>query len=59
MIVWESWGAGDGCERLEETIGEGTARISVEAPELKGSWRKVEALYHEESPGEAIGESVV
>lgn len=51
--------AGDACERTEEAIGEGTARISVKAPELKGSWRKVEALYHQDSLGEATSESAV
>lgn len=31
------------------------ARVAVKAPILKGSWRKFEALHHEESPGEATG----
>lgn len=38
-------------------IGKGTALEAVEDPELKGSWREVEAWQHEERLRQAIGES--
>lgn len=43
MVSWrstESWH----CERLGKATGEGAARVALEAPRLKASWRKVEAL---------------
>lgn len=39
-------------------IGEGVSGVVVEAPGWKRSWRKAEALYHEEGPGGTIGKSV-
>ena len=44
-------------EKPAEATEEGAASVAVEAPELKGSWKKGEALHHEESVGEAFGES--
>lgn len=38
--------AADIKERPEEPIGEGVTSVSVEGPELKGSWKEIEAWHH-------------
>lgn len=55
----ESWRATESwlCEKPEEATGEGAAAAPVGGPRLKRSCREVEAWHHEESPGDAIGES--
>lgn len=49
----EAWN----CENPGEVIGEGTASLAIEALGLNGSWREVEACYHQESTGYKTGES--
>lgn len=44
-------------ERPGEVIGQGTTSVAVGTPSLKVPQKEDEAWHHEESPGEASGES--
>lgn len=54
--LWITIEAGH-CKQSGEATGEGTARIVIEAPELMGLCRDVEAWHHRENPGVATDES--
>lgn len=55
----EVWGAAKiwQCKNPGEAPGEGVSLVAVKGPELKGSYREVEAWNHEESLREAANES--
>lgn len=53
---WITTEAGHSKQSGEATC-EGTARIVIEAPEMIGLWRDVEAWHHRENPGVATDES--
>ena len=43
------------CESPEKVYRQSAARVAVNGPGLKSSWRKAEAWHNDENPGDTIG----